>query len=154
GVSHFWFMPDSVQIGNLTDLGEGEEPAYVLIKDGTVSAHTSTTELRLRKGGTNTMQVLFGGIPLYSFGSSLFRYGSSGLTPGTRLFEIANGSLLQFTSRIGDNMSFQTADGATGTESTGNILIRTGSVTSGTRSEEHTSELQSRENLVCRLLLE
>src|SRR5690606_41798006 len=26
--------------------------------------------------------------------------------------------------------------------------------TSGTRSEEHTSELQSRENLVCRLLLE
>src|SRR5690606_17019799 len=27
GVSHFWFMPDSVQIGNLTDLGEGEEPA-------------------------------------------------------------------------------------------------------------------------------
>src|SRR5690606_34726165 len=78
GVSHFWFMPDSVQIGNLTDLGEGEEPAYVLIKDGTVSAHTSTTELRLRKGGTNTMQVLFGGIPLYSFGSSLFRYGSSG----------------------------------------------------------------------------
>src|SRR5690606_41177074 len=120
-----------------------------LIKDGTVSAHTSTTELRLRKGGTNTMQVLFGGIPLYSFGSSLFRYGSSGLTPGTRLFEIANGSLLQFTSRIGDNMSFQTADGATGTESTGNILIRTGS-----RSEEHTSELQSRENLVCRLLLE
>src|SRR5690606_33146529 len=80
GVSHFWFMPDSVQIGNLTDLGEGDEPAYVLIKDGTVSAHTATTELRLRKGGTNTMQVLFGGIPLYSFGSSLFRYGSSGLT--------------------------------------------------------------------------
>src|SRR5690606_16451824 len=27
-------------------------------------------------------------------------------------------------------------------------------VTSGARSEEHTSELQSRENLVCRLLLE
>src|SRR5690606_40192895 len=27
-------------------------------------------------------------------------------------------------------------------------------LTEGTRSEEHTSELQSRENLVCRLLLE
>src|SRR5690606_6912921 len=27
-------------------------------------------------------------------------------------------------------------------------------ISSGTRSEEHTSELQSRENLVCRLLLE
>src|SRR2546430_10812349 len=32
-------------------------------------------------------------------------------------------------------------------------LIRT-SVDSGTRSEEHTSELQSQSNLVCRLLLE
>src|SRR5690606_40220160 len=30
----------------------------------------------------------------------------------------------------------------------------TGRVASGSRSEEHTSELQSRENLVCRLLLE
>src|SRR5690606_41297220 len=29
-----------------------------------------------------------------------------------------------------------------------------GPVEAGTRSEEHTSELQSRENLVCRLLLE
>src|SRR2546430_9335294 len=29
-----------------------------------------------------------------------------------------------------------------------------GSVTSATRSEEHTSELQSQSNLVCRLLLE
>src|SRR5690606_42016094 len=31
---------------------------------------------------------------------------------------------------------------------------RCGRPTSSTRSEEHTSELQSRENLVCRLLLE
>src|SRR5690606_40761519 len=34
-------------------------------------------------------------------------------------------------------------------------IIVVGNVTvGGTRSEEHTSELQSRENLVCRLLLE
>src|SRR5690606_39450704 len=33
-------------------------------------------------------------------------------------------------------------------------LIRVLRVTRGRRSEEHTSELQSRENLVCRLLLE
>src|SRR5690606_41724347 len=35
------------------------------------------------------------------------------------------------------------------------LLVNAGdSVTRGQRSEEHTSELQSRENLVCRLLLE
>src|SRR5690606_39867741 len=33
-------------------------------------------------------------------------------------------------------------------------LIGVGCAVEGTRSEEHTSELQSRENLVCRLLLE
>src|SRR5690606_40212534 len=33
-------------------------------------------------------------------------------------------------------------------------LARTPSQAASTRSEEHTSELQSRENLVCRLLLE
>src|SRR5690606_39471615 len=35
-----------------------------------------------------------------------------------------------------------------------NGMPRTGKTTSTARSEEHTSELQSRENLVCRLLLE
>src|SRR5215475_2820514 len=35
-----------------------------------------------------------------------------------------------------------------------NSTLPFGSVTSRPRSEEHTSELQSRENLVCRLLLE
>src|SRR5207302_2475428 len=34
------------------------------------------------------------------------------------------------------------------------LLALGGRVLRGTRSEEHTSELQSRENLVCRLLLE
>src|SRR5690606_40327004 len=34
------------------------------------------------------------------------------------------------------------------------IASRTGDLPPGPRSEEHTSELQSRENLVCRLLLE
>src|SRR5690606_32058217 len=34
------------------------------------------------------------------------------------------------------------------------ILVTTGAQHAITRSEEHTSELQSRENLVCRLLLE
>src|SRR5690606_40510133 len=34
------------------------------------------------------------------------------------------------------------------------VMVAPGPVNSGFRSEEHTSELQSRENLVCRLLLE
>src|SRR5690606_39672980 len=34
------------------------------------------------------------------------------------------------------------------------LVMPTASTTSTVRSEEHTSELQSRENLVCRLLLE
>src|SRR2546430_3363604 len=34
------------------------------------------------------------------------------------------------------------------------ILIDTGTTTTDIRSEEHTSELQSQSNLVCRLLLE
>src|SRR5690606_40426859 len=34
------------------------------------------------------------------------------------------------------------------------VLDRAAAARSGARSEEHTSELQSRENLVCRLLLE
>src|SRR5690606_26150605 len=36
----------------------------------------------------------------------------------------------------------------------GHDLLLKGNRTTGWRSEEHTSELQSRENLVCRLLLE
>src|SRR5690606_40765650 len=38
-------------------------------------------------------------------------------------------------------------------EASGNPVL-TGIANNATRSEEHTSELQSRENLVCRLLLE
>src|SRR5947207_12345624 len=37
---------------------------------------------------------------------------------------------------------------------TENIIRRDGRCTEGTRSEEHTSELQSHSDLVCRLLLE
>src|SRR5437868_8792406 len=43
---------------------------------------------------------------------------------------------------------------ATATGTGGGCLIRSGTSTCRTRSEEHTSELQSRFDLVCRLLLE
>src|SRR5690606_41645749 len=50
-------------------------------------------------------------------------------------------------------------DGASGTPETGPLDVAPGRLHVGVpdaegRSEEHTSELQSRENLVCRLLLE
>src|SRR5690606_41325057 len=41
-----------------------------------------------------------------------------------------------------------------GLETVGVVVLRDEAVTLEVRSEEHTSELQSRENLVCRLLLE
>src|SRR5436309_12305907 len=43
-------------------------------------------------------------------------------------------------------------DGVTGVTSNPSIFEK--AIAHGDRSEEHTSELQSRENLVCRLLLE
>lgn len=130
--SHFWFMPDSVQIGNFADLGEGPVTAYLLMKGGLLSGHTPTSSFQLQPGGTNTMSIFWGTAPLFSFGSTRLRFGSASLAPAVRFFEVANGDLLQYTSSIGSDMAFQTMDGATGTESTGDILIRTGAVTSGT----------------------
>src|SRR5690606_37009920 len=102
-VSHFWFMTDSVQIGNTVDLGEGPVSSYVLMKNGLVSGHTSTSSFELQPGGTNTMRLFWGTAPLFSFGSTRLQFGSSSLTPAVRFFEIANGDLLQYTSQIGSD---------------------------------------------------
>src|SRR5690606_41700590 len=53
-----------------------------------------------------------------------------------------------FINSVDDSMS-----SILGLAKTEGMLFKYGSGT-GSRSEEHTSELQSRENLVCRLLLE
>src|SRR5690606_41007002 len=48
---------------------------------------------------------------------------------------------------VGATVSILNTSSATSTDANGNYVL-------SNRSEEHTSELQSRENLVCRLLLE
>src|SRR5690606_39965235 len=69
------------------------------------------------------------------------------------------------TANYSDNPNIEGSPGASGCGSTssylnGNDVVYSytadsdGSVSVNLRSEEHTSELQSRENLVCRLLLE
>src|SRR3712207_6939987 len=87
----------------------------------------------------------------------------STLFPSTTLFRSTNWpSLLRRTAVTFSTMRLHGFDnllvagsGATGKRSSG---ATTGSVVNGTtttlRSEEHTSELQSRQYLVCRLLLE
>lgn len=63
-LSHFWFMPDSVQIGNLADLGEGYDPAYVLMKNGLLSGYgengvdlaSNNTKFRLNTNATATLE--------------------------------------------------------------------------------------------------
>src|SRR5207302_7428846 len=69
--------------------------------------------------------------------TDLSKLGAPG-TPFTHDFFLS-ATLLSFPQAAIDNVS--KIDGVT-------------SATAGLRSEEHTSELQSRENLVCRLLLE
>src|SRR5690606_41708451 len=79
---------------------------------------------------------------------------SSTLFPYTTLFR-SSARTFSFASRIGVPIS--TSSSALWID----LPIRASGITSGSlifsmylRSEEHTSELQSRENLVCRLLLE
>src|SRR5690606_42127105 len=84
--------------------------------------------------------------------TTLFRSSNSLLTGSYQVFELPLESPLYGSRTIVTNAPYTTAspfgwhdtNGAIGAEFTD---------TRG-RSEEHTSELQSRENLVCRLLLE
>src|SRR2546422_4432968 len=78
-------------------------------------------------------------------------------TATTEIYTLSLHDALPISSqKIGEEMYKKTASsgagasGADGSASDG----RTGSAGSGQRSEEHTSELQSRLHLVCRLLLE
>src|SRR5690606_41462316 len=87
--------------------------------------------------------------------TTLFRSASNYITSGGDLFIAGDFTLSGLT--ITDNGTLTTI-----ASTDGNQLVLdsdTGSISVGdnalvTRSEEHTSELQSRENLVCRLLLE
>src|SRR5436309_11263447 len=79
----------------------------------------------------------------------------STLFPYTTLFRsVSGGTGTGYTCAITGNVS-----GGASCSVSGGVISYTAGSTSGfnmksDRSEEHTSELQSRENLVCRLLLE
>src|SRR2546427_8410631 len=70
----------------------------------------------------------------------------STLFPYTTLFRSAAGNHLSVAARFSKNPRIQDMN-----QTRKGIILAGGS---GTRSEEHTSELQSQSNLVCRLLLE
>src|SRR5690606_40628853 len=76
-----------------------------------------------------------------------FRFGDGNLLPG---FELALQGL-----KAGDKRSLRIEpEHGFGQPNPQNVQVMPRSQFEGMRSEEHTSELQSRENLVCRLLLE
>src|SRR2546430_10919034 len=80
----------------------------------------------------------------------------STLFPYTTLFRSCSGVLLRRTSSAGSVQSV-TRESVGGVEGPGSKFREGCSITSAPlldRSEEHTSELQSQSNLVCRLLLE
>src|SRR5688500_19479137 len=76
---------------------------------------------------------------------------SSTLFPYTTLFRSNNS--VQYAERMEVYLD-EAGDKILRTVSTGAVRIITRDCRTGTRSEEHTSELQSPCNLVCRLLLE
>src|SRR5256886_3425170 len=55
---------------------------------------------------------------------------------------------------VGEMRDFETIETALMAAETGHLVFSTLHTLDATRSEEHTSELQSQSNLVCRLLLE
>src|SRR3712207_7936134 len=84
----------------------------------------------------------------------------STLFPYTTLFRSASATIsastpasVAFTSSVTLSVSSSTSGSSTATASP-TFLSHCATVASDTRSEEHTSELQSRQYIVCRLLLE
>src|SRR5690606_41131465 len=87
------------------------------------------------------------------------RFRRGAIQPRIRVMGAILGTvLLLFAARLVQIQGFNADDYA---EAAANLRLTTieiptvrGDITDMARSEEHTSELQSRENLVCRLLLE
>src|SRR2546430_12217400 len=92
--------------------------------------------------------------PLHA-GATLARYHLWGEDPANRL---ADGALLRVLRRHGRLVPYEVRP--TGSVDDARLMVRiarardAGDTHHQTRSEEHTSELQSQSNLVCRLLLE
>src|SRR5690606_39337717 len=81
----------------------------------------------------------------------------STLFPYTTLFRStwrSNDYIKEFTDNVWQNEIRQRYNASISQNSTKSNTFVSFNYDKGKRSEEHTSELQSRENLVCRLLLE
>src|SRR3712207_8519143 len=89
-------------------------------------------------------------------GPTLFPYTTLFRAPGRRLTRAPNGPASRESAMSQLRLCFAVPSNEEIREGVANHRIARGSqsATSGTRSEEHTSELQSRQYLVCRLLLE
>src|SRR5690606_41161634 len=74
--------------------------------------------------------------------------------PEAIISSATSGMLMRFEAITGMPTSFFTCAVASTNAARGTEVTMVGTRASCQRSEEHTSELQSRENLVCRLLLE
>src|SRR5690606_9960707 len=133
------------------------------------------TERKLSSTNTTTCQVtLSGNTHSSSHSAAAARPSQSRKAPGTRVSAAIRARAMQpqtirsvrmasalclagafqaqaFPGQLGD--AAQAADDAAGFHRHHHELL-VGRLRQGLRSEEHTSELQSRENLVCRLLLE
>src|SRR5207302_6821196 len=76
-------------------------------------------------------------------------------SPGTSQFNLSNNGTEYFLSSNAADEAQKPVAGTAGTRSSNQLVVWTLTNTASlNRSEEHTSELQSREKLVCRLLLE
>src|SRR2546430_4446948 len=110
----------------------------------------------VKTGGESRAELTFVDLTITRLGANtLYRFKKSG-----RQVELESGSILLRVPKDSGGATILTSSvtaGSTGTtfifESTRNGGARL-TVLEGSRSEEHTSELQSQSNLVCRLLLE
>src|SRR2546422_7329052 len=78
----------------------------------------------------------------------------STLFPYTTLFRSGGGGADRSSAEARQDGAVAAIAGRRGIEEVGVVLDHDGAEVGGGRSEEHTSELQSRLHLVCRLLLE
>src|SRR5690606_6236197 len=118
------------------------ETAEMIFEDSSV--HESQVLGNVREGFIQSMKVLVGGrISIAALGLGI----AEGAFEASVEYAKARHQFGKPTSSF-QGISFKLADMATRIEAARMLIFK------AARSEEHTSELQSRENLVCRLLLE